>query len=106
MSQYIRSQIRKGALGADDVVDYLNPDRAFQWQPGGLCMDVRNGAKVDSDACEGNYQDWYKAQEAAKAAKAAGLPPPRPVAYSKQPAWMLPAVIGGIGLLGILLLKK
>ena len=107
MSQYIRSQIRKGALGADEeVVDYLRPDRSFQWQNGGLCMDVRNGAKVDPDACEGNYRDWYKAQQAATAAKAAGLPPPGPTVTSKHPAWLLPAAVVGIGLLGFLVLKK
>lgn len=107
MSQYIQSQIRKGALGADEeVVDYLHPDRPFQWQNGGLCMDVRNGSKVDSDACEGSYKGWYKAQQAAIAAKAAGLPPPRPTATSKQPAWLLPAAVVGIGLLGFLVLKK
>lgn len=102
MSQYIRSQIIKsGALGS---VDYINPDRPFQWQTGGGCMDIRNGAKVDTDACEGNYPDWYKAQQAAKAAKAAGLPPPRP--GSSMPKWVIPAAIGGGALVLLLVMKK
>jgi hypothetical protein len=81
-------------------VDYLNPSRPFQWQTGGLCLDVRSGAKVDPDACEGEYPAWYQAQ---KAAKPAGLPMP---SRSSQPAWMLPVMIGGAALLLVLMLKK
>jgi hypothetical protein len=85
------------------AVDYLNPSRPFQWQTGGTCMDVRNGAKVDPDACEGNYPDWYKAQQAAKRAKAAGLPPPT---ASSTPKWVVPVAVVSVGLLALIMLRK
>lgn len=84
------------------MVNYLKPSRPFQWQNGGLCLDVRDGSKVDPDGCEGEYPAWYKAQQAAKAAKAAGLPVP---STSSRPAWMIPAAIGGAVLLAVILLK-
>lgn len=113
MSQYIRSQVRSGALGALrrgalGAVDYLNPDPSFaaHWVSGGDCVGNKSGTKVDPDACEGEYSDWYKAQQAVVTAKAAGIAPPTRYVRSTLPSWAMPAAVAGGALLLVLVLKK
>ena len=77
-------------------------ERPWQWQPGGACIDTRDGTVVDKDACEGTYNEWYSArqeavktgttvQEVLKKRKSSGLP-----------NWVLPAAVGAVVLLLVL----